>query len=82
MAAPAPAPAKHGCHARGCRAEVPPRLLMCPRHWRMVPRSLQCNVWAHYRPGQEVDKRPTVAYLDAADAAIRAVAAREGLRCR
>lgn len=69
----------HVCHARGCKTPVPPKLLMCRKHWRMVPRKLQAAVWAHYRPGQEVDKRPTTDYLDAADAAIRAVAQKEGL---
>lgn len=24
------------------------------------------KIWEHYRPGQEVDKEPTVGYLDAA----------------
>lgn len=52
---------------------------MCGPHWRMVPRALQRDVWLHYRPGQEIDKNPTPAYLDAADAAIRAVAQREDI---
>lgn len=68
---------KHTCHAEGCTRVVPPRLLMCPRHWGMVPPALQAAVWRHYRPGQETDKRPTREYLDAAHAAIRAVAERE-----
>ncbi len=67
----------HHCHAKGCPKVVPPKLLMCGRHWRMVPAELQRKVWATYRPGQEVDKRPTRAYLDAADEAIAAVAALE-----
>lgn len=68
---------EHTCHARGCTVVVPPRMLMCRSHWRMVPRPLQQDVWAHYRPGQEVDKQPTSAYLDAADAAIKAVFQKE-----
>jgi hypothetical protein len=56
---------------------VPPRLLMCSRHWRMVPAELQAQVWKHYRPGQEVDKRPTQDYLDVMDEAIAAVAKAE-----
>ncbi len=67
----------HHCHAKGCRERVEPKLLMCPRHWRMVPRNLQAEVWRTYRAGQEIDKRPTREYLDAADAAINAVAAKE-----
>jgi protein gp37 len=67
----------HTCHARGCTVEVPPRLLMCARHWRLVPRPLQAAVWRHYRAGQENTKDPSRDYLQAAVAAIDAVAARE-----
>ena len=70
----------HRCHAKGCSKAVPPRLLMCSRHWYMVPKRLRDAVWEHYRPGQEIDKCPTRAYLDAADAAIAAVAAQEAQR--
>jgi len=56
---------------------VAPSLLMCPRHWRMVPRPLQQAVWASYRPGQERDKSPSRLYLFHAKAAIDAVAAKE-----
>lgn len=68
---------KHLCHAKGCKTPVPPKMLMCLKHWRMVPRHLQRQVWAHYRPGQEVDKRPTREYLQVMDAAIDAVAQKE-----
>lgn len=67
----------HRCHAEGCEAAVAPKLLMCLRHWRMVPRALQRAVWAAYRPGQETDKSPSREYLAAARAAIAAVAAAE-----
>lgn len=50
---------------------------MCLRHWRMVPVELQRAVWATYRPGQEVNKQPSREYLEAARAAINAVAAKE-----
>jgi hypothetical protein len=69
--------ALHLCHAKGCKTPVPPRLLMCGKHWRLVPRPLQQAVWRHYRPGQEVDKEPTGAYLDAAQMAIEAVEKRD-----
>lgn len=68
----------HTCHAVGCGRAVPPRLVMCNRHWRMVPRQLQREVWRHYRKGQEIDKRPTLAYLIAQRAAVNAVAVSEG----
>lgn len=67
----------HTCHAIGCPVEVPPRMLMCRRHWRMVPPELQARVWATYRKGQEVDKRPSAAYLRAGADAIAAVLAAE-----
>lgn len=68
---------RHRCHARGCKIAVPPRMLMCSRHWRMVPWALRDAVWATYSPGQELRKDPTPAYRKAALAAIEAVALRE-----
>lgn len=67
----------HLCHARGCEAHVPPRYLMCARHWRMVPKPLQHAIWATYRPGQERTKDPSPAWATASRAAIAAVAALE-----
>jgi hypothetical protein len=67
----------HTCHARGCSVRVPPKLLMCARHWRMVPPQTKADIWAHYRPGQEVDKRVTKEYLFAMEMAINCVAAAE-----
>jgi hypothetical protein len=69
---------KHLCHAVGCDSVVPPRMLMCRRHWFMVPKKLQDAVWDEYIPGQEVRKDPTNDYLTAAHAAIEAVAKKEG----
>lgn len=67
----------HLCHAKNCTIAVPPRLLMCIRHWRMVPLDIQRLVWKHYRPGQEIDKRPTREYLAVMQQAIDAVAAKQ-----
>ena len=67
----------HTCHARGCAAPVPPRMLMCRRHWTMVPRELQNAVLKSYLPGQEVRKNPTAVYLETARTAILAVFAKE-----
>jgi hypothetical protein len=66
---------RHHCHAEGCALEVPPELLMCAPHWRLVPRELKEAVRAAYRPGQCDDKRPSREWLEAAKAAIAAVAA-------
>ncbi|TCS35832.1 hypothetical protein EDC30_109131 [Paucimonas lemoignei] len=63
----------HTCHIPHCPVAVPPERLMCLKHWRMVPKDLQRDVWRHYRPGQCNDKNPSAAYLGAARAAIQAV---------
>lgn len=64
----------HTCHARGCTIAVPPKMLMCRRHWFLVPKALRDAVWRTYHPGQERTKDPTSEYLAAAHAAIEAVA--------
>lgn len=48
-------------------------MLMCKRHWLMVPKPLRRDVWRNYRAGQEQRKDPTPEYLAAAKAAIAAV---------
>lgn len=68
----------HTCHARDCDKPIPPRLLMCRKHWGMVPVELVRAVYRHYQPGQEDGRHtPTAAWHTAADAAIAAVAAKE-----
>lgn len=78
---PEPEPEKprvipHCCHVPGCDVTVPPRLLMCRMHWRMVPADRQKAVWRHFNPRQCADgprDRPTEAWFNAADAAIESV---------
>ena len=53
----------HKCHWPECQKEVPPKMFMCLPHWRRVPKVLQTKIWSAYRPGQEVDKRPSAEYL-------------------
>ena len=69
---------KHHCHAIDCKVEVPPKMHMCLKHWTMVPKVVQDLIWKHYRPGQEIDKKPTVAYLAVAFTSISCVALKEG----
>lgn len=69
---------RHTCHAEGCDVDVPPKMLMCLKHWRRVPKKLQAEIWRTYRPGQEVDKKPSAEYLVAQHAAVQAVAEKEG----
>lgn len=68
----------HTCHAKLCAAPCRPELLMCLRHWRMVPKALQRRVYETYRPGQCDDKLPSREWREAADAAIASVALKEG----
>ena len=68
---------KHVCHADRCTKAIAPAFLMCPMHWRMVPAEIQRRIWLLYRPGQEVDKRPTGQYMTAMKEAIAAVAKAE-----
>lgn len=71
----------HTCHAEGCETHCKPEYLMCGRHWRMVPRAAQADVWATYVPGQcDLDPMPSPEWLDAAQRAIEAVATKEGRR--
>lgn len=39
---------------------------MCGRHWRMVPKVMQDELWAVYVNGQEDRKDPTSEYMQVA----------------
>lgn len=52
-------------------------MLMCRRHWFMVPERLRRAVWRTYRSGQCDDMNPSADWHKAADAAIGYVAAKE-----
>jgi hypothetical protein len=52
-------------------------MFMCKQHWFSLPKPLRDAVWATYRPGQEIDKRPSVEYLAAARAAQDFIAAQQ-----
>ena len=69
----------HRCHAYGCSERCKPEHLMCAKHWRKVPASLQREVWKHYRSGQCDDRRPSKEWHRAASAAIASVALKDGL---
>jgi hypothetical protein len=63
-----PPEGRHNCHWPGCSKAIPPKLLMCPRHWKTLP-PIRSAVWNAYRPGQEIDKDPSREYVAAARAA-------------
>jgi hypothetical protein len=71
-------PPRHACHAVGCDVAVPPKMLFCLRHWRMVPRELQRRVWRAYVPGQEIRKDPTDEYIEVQREVVAYVARLEG----
>lgn len=68
----------HTCHATGCKVAVPPEMFMCKRHWFSLPKSMRDRIWATYRPGQCDDWKISHAYAEAARAAVRYIATREG----
>ena len=53
----------HHCHWPNCDKQVPPAMWGCKKHWFMLPASLRGKVWRAYRPGQEVDMKPSLEYL-------------------
>lgn len=65
----------HTCHANFCNKKCRPEMLMCLKHWRMVPKDVQRAVLEHYRQGQCEDKRPSQEWFVAAQTAIACVAA-------
>jgi hypothetical protein len=70
---------RHECHAAGCSVAVPPKMFMCRKHWYMLTKELRDSVWATYRPGQEVDKKPSITYLLTTAWCICFVADKEGV---
>jgi len=68
----------HTCHAIDCDTLIPPHLHMCKKHWYMVPLILRRRIWNAYRKGQEIDKLPSIMYIEAAKDSINAVAVKEG----
>lgn len=69
----------HLCHAQGCKTPVQPRMFMCRSHWFQLPRTMRDVIWATYVPGQEKRKDPSPEYLDAAVAAVKWLARRDGV---
>ena len=53
----------HGCHWPGCGKSVPPAMWGCREHWFRLPKKLRDGIWMTYNPGQEVTKKPSLAYM-------------------
>ena len=69
----------HTCHATSCNVAVPPEMFMCKRHWFSLPKPLRDAIWRTYRPGQCDDWNITHEYAEAARAAVKHIAAKEGI---
>ena len=59
-------PMPHTCHWPGCTIQVPPPLWGCKAHWFRLPGLIRAGIHATYRPGQEIDKKPSAEYRQAA----------------
>ena len=60
---------EHHCHWPGCEKQVPPAVWGCLQHWKRLPQEIRDKIWATYRKGQEIDQRPSPAYVEAAQEA-------------
>lgn len=67
----------HLCHARGCTANVAPKLFMCRKHWFMLTEQMRRNVWRAYRKCQEIDKTPSKEYIEVTTRIINWLAQKE-----
>ena len=70
----------HTCHATGCKVNVPPEMFMCKNHWFSLPKQYRDEIWRTYRKGQCDDWQISSEYADAARAAIKYVADKEGVK--
>ena len=61
------------CFVGECGQRIPPTLLMCRRHWAMVPPDLGDAVYREYRRGKQRGEHPSRAWAKAAMAARRHV---------
>jgi hypothetical protein len=64
------------CPVDGCEKSIPLDKLMCPTHWRQVPRDLQGEVYAAWRRRVRGDDGAMERHQAAKDAAIHAVETR------
>ena len=56
----------HECHWPECKSQVAPAKWGCKKHWMMIPTYLRAKIWETFRPGQEIDMRPSREYMKAA----------------
>ena len=63
----------HTCPAVGCTKRMPSTMLMCGKHWRLVPVPIQRRIWRSYRKGPTAHTA-TDDYMRAVADAVKAVA--------
>lgn len=68
----------HPCRATDCKQLVHDRLLMCRRHWYLVPQELRYEIWRTYKPDEWDDQNLLREYRLAVVRAIETVAIQEG----
>lgn len=56
----------HLCHWPGCNRQVPAAMWGCREHWYRLPQYLRNKIWATFKPGQEIFKTPSRAYVEVA----------------
>jgi hypothetical protein len=65
----------HDCHAVDCDKQVDSKYFMCFKHWAMVRKDMQNEIWrTFYATGPM-----SPPWIEAANKAIRHVAEREGI---
>jgi len=72
------------CFAEGCEARIPRRLLMCAKHWKLVPQRLQIEVYETLDAWQHLGSpAPYQAAIEAARVAVAELEAqRQGAQAR
>ncbi len=58
----------HTCPVPNCEIDVPPHLLMCNKHWRLVPCPIQRRVWNAWK---NMDREAHLAATRQAVAAVK-----------
>lgn len=65
----------HRCLAPDCQREIPHVHLMCPEHWKLIPRATQTVIVEQWRYGLTNRCHPTAPYIDAMRAAQKLIRA-------
>ena len=74
-----PSVGQHRCHAINCHNGCPPKWLMCPHHWDMVPGTMQATVYNTLKLRRRVIDGSWAPWWRAQATAIAYVAAKEGM---